>query len=636
MPYGWTGKILRVDLSEARSWTEDTEPYTRLFIGGKGINIKIMFDEVGSQVNPFDPENRICFGPGVLAGTMAPSHSRMKITSMSPNGLLQNSGIGGYFPAEIRKAGYDALIIQGKSDKPVYLYIEDGRVELREGAHLSGKDTQETQRIMKTELGDWVKIACIGPAGENLVSFSCVVTGKGSAAGRGGFGAIMGSKNLKAIAVRGTGSIKIAKPAEFLSACKDMHQWFPEGSEFIKMQSRQGHGDKYTLGMTAQVGLVSLGNWEEKDTSWDRIGTYDGAEEFYEQFAEHQYGCFGCPVHHFHIFDLPGGGRGTTKCTQWNTFVAPVWVSDRRILVQANTLCQNYGLDSTSTCNAVSFLMELYYRGLISEKETDGVPMKRGDEKAIFTAIEKIAKQEGFGNLFRGGVVGAAKAIGSEAEECAMVVNKQEIEPFELRAFKSWALVAAVNDGSVSHGEPLIDVGWTFAKEKTEEQARQLFGSKEAAIPFTYEAKALSVWDQENRNTAADTLGTCRWLIPWGITHKLDQPAKLFSLATGRETCEEDILLAAQRILTLERAFRSRKGLRRDTLPKRFFETAIPDGIYKGEKLDREKFDKMLDEYFQLRGWDEKGIPKEDTFIKYGLASEWRVFREQILKDALA
>ena len=631
MSFGWTGKILRIDLSVGKSWTEETKPYTRLFIGGKGINVKIMYDEVGPQVGPFDPENRICFGPGVLAGTMAPSHSRMKITSVSPNGLLQNSGIGGYIPAEIRKAGYDNIVIQGKSDKPVYVYIDDEKVEIRDGSRLWGKDTQETQRMLKEELGDWAKIACIGPAGENLVSFSCVVTGKGSAAGRGGFGAVMGSKNLKAIAVRGTGQIKIAKPAEFLAACTDAHLWFPEGSDFIKMQSSQGHGDKYTLGMTAQVGIVSLGNWEEKDTSWDRIGDFSSAEEFYEQFAEHQYGCFGCPVHHFHIFDIPGRCRGTTKCTQWNTFVAPVWVNDRRVLVHANTLCQNYGLDSTGTCNAVSFLMELYYRGIISEKDTDGVPMRRGDEKAIFTAIEKIARQEGFGKLFRGGVREAAQRIGPQAEECAIVVNKQEVEPFELRAFKSWALVAAVTDGSVSHGETMIDVTWALAKEQAEEQAQELFGSKEAAIPLSYEAKALSVWDQENRNTAADTLGTCRWLIPWGITHKLDVPAKLFSLATGRETTEDDLLVTAQRIFTLERAFRVRKGLRRDTLPKRFFELAIPDGVYKREKLDQEKFDKMLDEYYQLRGWDENGVPTEETFSKFGLSSEWEFFTEQFL-----
>ena len=625
MSFGWTGKILRVDLSSGRSWTEDTEPYTRSFIGGKGINVKIMYDEVGPEIGPFDPENKICFGPGVLAGTLAPAHSRMKITSLSPNGLLQHSGIGGYIPAEIRKAGYDNIVIQSKADKPVYLYINDDKVEVRDASHIWGKDTQETQQAIKEEIGDWVKIACIGPAGENLLSFSCIVTGKGSAAGRGGFGAIMGSKNLKAIAVKGTGHIKIARPSEFIAVCKETHLWMPESGDFIKMQSKEGHGDKYTLDWLRDAGSIFIGNWEEKEASWDRIGDYGGVEEFYKEYAVRQYGCFGCPIHHFHIFDIPGMGKGTTKCAQWNAFSGSAWVNDRKVMVQANTLCQNYGLDSGGTGSAVSFLMELYHRGIISEKDTDGIPMERGDEKAIFATIEKIGKQEGFGKLFKNGVLGAAKKIGKSAEECAVVVHGREMELADARAYKSRALAGAVTDGGYSHAWTAIDVFWSGAKEEMEKLAQERFGSKEAAVPNSYEKKGLMVWDQENRSTAGDLVGTCKWIIPWHI-HKLDIPAKLFSLATGRETSEDDLLWAAQRIFTLDRAFRVIRGVRRDSLPKRLFETAVPDGIYKGERLDKEKFENMLDEYYSLRGWDKDGIPTEETFKKFGLSSEWKNF----------
>jgi len=632
MSSGWSGQILRIDLSTGKSWTEDTEPYTRLFIGGKGINVKIMYDEVGPKIGPFDPDNRICIGPGVLAGTLAPAHSRMKITSVSPNGFLQNSGIGGYIPAEIRKAGYDNLIIQGKSDKPVFLYIDDGNVEIRDASHIWGKDTQETQRAIKEETGDRVKIACMGPAGENLVSFSCIVTGVGSSAARGGFGAVMGSKNLKAIAVSGTGHAKIARPSEFLAACKEMHLWLPESSDSIKMSSKEGHGSKYALGNWYDQGLTIIGNWEEKDASWDRVGDLGDPEQFYEQYASNQFGCSGCPVHHWHLFDIPGRCRGSWKCSQLRAFSAPVWVNDRKVMIQANILSQNYGMDSEATSNAVSFLMELYHRGIISEKDTDGIPMRRGDEQGIFAAIEKIGRQEGFGRLFRDGVWGAAKKIGKDAEECAMVVNGQEMEIYEVRAYKSQSLVAALTDGTVSHGIPIIDYSWFFAKEDREKLAEELYGSREAAVPHSYEKKGLTVWDAENRCTAGDMLGTCKWLIPWGVTYKLDIPAQLFSLATDRPTSEDDLLWAAQRTLTLERAFRVLREIRRDALPNRLFESAVPDGVYKGERLDREKFEDMLDEYYSLRGWNEEGIPAEETFKKFALSSEWKTFKKYLKK----
>ncbi|GAI11763.1 unnamed protein product, partial [marine sediment metagenome] len=199
MSFGWSGQILRVDLSNRKSSTEPTEPYTQSFIGGRGISVKIMYDEVGPEISPFDPGNRLLLGAGVLGGTPAPSSSRTKVTSMSPFGLLTSAGLGGFIGAEIKQAGYDNIIIEGKSDKPVYLYIHNDSVEFKDATHLRGKNTWETQQIIKEEMGGSVHSMCIGPGGENLVSFGCILTGRGSAAARGGLGAIMGSKNLKAI-----------------------------------------------------------------------------------------------------------------------------------------------------------------------------------------------------------------------------------------------------------------------------------------------------------------------------------------------------------------------------------------------------------------------------------------------------
>lgn len=635
MSFGWSGQILRVDLSNGQSQTEDTEPYTRSFIGGKGISVKVVYDEVGPKTSAFDPANRLCFSPGVLTGTLAPAAGRMKVTSVSPHGLMANSGIGGFIGAEIRHAGYDSLVIQGESDRPVYLYIHDDSVEIRDAAHIWGKGTQETQRLIKEEIGDSVKIMCIGPAGENLVSFGCILTGMGSAAGRHGLGAIMGSKNLKAIAVQGTRPIKIAKLEEFVSACEEAHRWLRE-SEAMREQAVEGAGDRYTLGFGYDGGGVPFGNWEEEDADWDEVPALGDADEFWNEYAVHQYGCIGCPVNHFHLFHVPGIGTGSTKCAGWGAFVANVWNNDRKLMFHANHLCNHYGLDVTSAGNAISFLMELYHKRVITEKDTDGLPMRRGDERAIISTIHKIGKQEGFGKLFRNGVLGAAREIGKGAEECAMVVNGEVIEPYEVRAYKSEALAAAVNSGNI--GESLtFEYGYFTDPEAVEEFAEEAYGTKEAGVPSSYEGKAISIWDYENRILACDLLGACGWVfMNWtgggADTSSLEIPAKLYSLATGRDTSEADLLLAAQRCKTLERAFNVRRGKRRkdDTLPRRLFETAVPGGRYKGERLERARFDEMLDEYYALRGWDSEGIPTPETLDRFGLSSEGKVLQQEL------
>jgi aldehyde:ferredoxin oxidoreductase len=634
MAFGWSGKILRVDLSEMRSDAEDSEPYTSSFIGGKGINLKVVYDEVGLEISAFDPANRLCFGPGVLTGTLAPASGRMKVTSVSSHGVLANSGIGGFVGAQIRHAGYDSVVIQGRSDEPAYLYIHDDSVQFRDAAHIWGKGTQETQKLIKEEVGDSVEIVCIGPAGENLVSSAAILTGMGSTAGRHGLGSVMGSKRLKAIAVQGTRPIKLAKLEEFVSACEEAHRWLRD-SEAMREQAVEGAGDRHTLSHGYEAGSVPVGNWEE-NARWDVTPDFDAADEFWNEYALHQYGCIGCPVNHFHVFSVPGVGTGLTKCAGWGAFAANVWNEDRKVMFHASHLCNHYGLDVTSTGNAISFLMELYHRGIISEKDADGLPMRRGDEEAIISAIHKIGKQEGFGKLFRDGVLGAAEAIGKGAQECAMVVGGETIEPYEIRAYKSEALAAAVNSGNI--GESLtFEYGYFWDPEAVEDFAEAAYGTKEAGVPSSYQGKALTIWDYENRMVVCDLLGACGWVfMNWtgggADTSSLEVPVKLYSLATGRETSEPELLEIAQMCKTLERAFDVRRGRRRkdDTLPRRLFETAVPTGRYKGERLDRARFDAMLDEYYALRGWDSEGIPLPETFDRFGLSAEGDALRQEL------
>ncbi|MFC1950746.1 aldehyde ferredoxin oxidoreductase C-terminal domain-containing protein, partial [Chloroflexota bacterium] len=397
-------------------------------------------------------------------------------------------------------------------------------------------------------------------------------------------------------------------------------------------------GDRNLLDHFYKSGLLYWGNWEG-DINWDEVGKFDDAEEFYSRYATHQYGCHGCPIKHSDIFEVPGIGTVAIKCAAWPSLAGPVWNTDRKVMAHACYLCNKYGLDNISTGNAISFLMELYHKGVITEKDTDGIAMKRGDEKAIISAIHKIGKQEGFGKLLRDGVLEAAKTIGKGVEDCVMQIKGQEMYFHEVRPFRSHALGAAVATRDEIEDHTTICQFWMdYDREGMEKWAEEFYGSKEAAIPDSYEKKPLMVWDTGNRKCAIDMLGACRYLTPEMVTPSLKPWAKLFSLATGRDTTEDELLFAAQRTKVLERAFNVLKGIRKkdDTLPKRIFETPVSGGPFKGDKLDKKKFDKMIDEYYQLRDWDEDGVPKDETFKKFGLSSEWKVFKKRLGKKAVS
>ena len=631
MSFGWAGKILRVDLSNRESSTEPVEPYTRSFVGGRGISVKMLFDEVDPQLSPFDPENKLFFGPGVLTGTPATGSDRLKVTALAAGGFLRNAGLGGSVPNAIKCAGYDLIVVQGKSDKPVYLYINNDSVEFKDASHIWGKDTYETQQIIKDELGQSVEVMCIGPAGENAVIFGSIHTGWTSAAGRCGFGGIMGSKNLKAIAVRGTREVKIAQLEEFLKVAEEQKKFFENKDAKMVLQTGP---DRWIAWGFQEFGTGPRGNWEACDWAPMYITRMD---EFASTYGQGEEACGKCPISHYTIYEVPGIGRGGAKCTGLHSVTATLWNNDWKLGFHAYNLINRYGLDVMSAASVIAFLMELYDKGIITAKDTDGIPMRKGDENAIISAIHKIGKQEGFGKLFKDGVSDGARKIGRGAEDYAMAVKGMELQPFEYRAIKQSALAAATNTKDVIDAVNLVWYDWQAApdraaKDAIEKKAVELYGTTEAAFPESYQGAVISTATDEGKTAAVDMVGVCKWLIPWFLTESLEIPAKLLSLATGVEMSETDLLFAAQRVVTLERSFNVIKGMRRkdDTLPKRLFEEPVPSGPVKGERLDKVKFDKMIDDYYALRGYDKDGVPKEETFRKYGLSSEWKVFEKKV------
>jgi len=633
MSFGWAGQILRLDLSNRTASTMPTEPYTQLFIGGRGISAKILYDEVDLEISPFDPENKIFFAPGVLTGTAAPSTSRLKVYGLSTNGFLGATGLGAYIPNEIKWAGYDNIIVEGKSDKPAYVYINNDSIEFKDASHLWGKDVYETQQIIKEELGDQTQIMCIGPGGEKAIAFGSIHTGWGSAAGRCGFGGIMGSKNLKAIAVRGTRGVGIAKMEEFLKSAEERRNWLKDHPEYPYMITS---GDKHLPSDWFTYGICAAGNFEPIDWTKESLPNPAKEDEFYAKYALSQHGCAGCPIFHYSRFEIPDIGIGGAKCTGRASTTGVIGVDDFKVGFRIYNLINRYGLDVVSTTNIISFLMELYQRGIITEKDTDGIPIIRGDEKAIISTIHKIGKQEGFGQLFKEGLVKGARAIGRGAEDYTMEVKGLELEPYEYRTIKQWALAQATNTREIIDSISITAYSWLESttqedKDYYEQEALERYGVKEAAFNTSYEHAPMVTIDQENVVMAADMTGLCKW-VNWYMGSSHEATAKLFSLVTGVEMSEDDLLFAAQRITTLDRAFNVMKGMRRkdDTLPKRFFAEPVPGGPFKGERLDKAKFNKMLEGYYKLHGYDKDGIPVKETFDKFGLSSEWKAFKKKV------
>jgi aldehyde:ferredoxin oxidoreductase len=635
MSFGWGGQILRLDLSNRKTSAVSTESYTRLFIGGRGINVKMLYDEVGPEVSMFDPANKVFFGPGVLAGTPAVSSSRLMVTGLGAGGFLRYAGLGAGIPKEIKCAGYDAIVAEGKADKPVYVFINNDSVEFKDASHTWGKDVYETQQLIRDELGKSVEVMCIGPGGENAVAFGSIHSDWGSVAGRGGMGGVMGSKNLKAIAVRGTRGVKLAKPEEFLQIAEEQRKDYASREETI--ESMRLWGDRWLSWCLQEGGLGARGNFEAYDgpLGWDtmRITKMD---DFAEKYGAGWHVCGSCAIHHFMMYDVPGIGKGGAKCTGTTNVTSTLWNNDWKLGFQVYNLANKYGLDIMSITNIIAFLMELYDKEIITTADTDGIPILRGDANAIIQTIHKIGKQEGFGQLFKDGVVQGAKKIGKDAEKYAMANKELELEPYEYRAIKPFALASATNTKDLTGALNERVYNWAASGDKAtrdaeEELALKIYGTKEAALPHSYDGAAISTVVDEGRTCACDMIGVCKWVIPWDMSEYYDIQSKLFSFATGVEMSDEDIVFAAQRVVTLERAFNIRRGLTRadDTLPDRFFEEPVPGGPYKGEKLSKTKFAKMIDDYYNLRGYDKNGTPTEETFIKYALKPEWEVFKKE-------
>ncbi len=604
---GYQGKILHVDLATGKSRVEPLDDaVAKKYVGGIGLGMKLWLDNSKAGVNPLSAENPLVLTVGPIAGTMFPTGGNgHAFISKSP----ETGGVGeavshGTFGTELKRAGYDAIILTGKAEKPSYLWIDDDSVQLLDAAHVWGKSPGETEDAIKNELGDYyIRVASIGLAGENQSKLANIINEKTRVAGRTGLGAVMGSKNLKAIAVRGTNDIFVAKPEPFLEIVREFH-------ERMKGPAAQ----KYrTLGSTENVMLQN--ELYCMPTRNYTNAHFEGAEKVSGELLNERYvakiiGCNSCAMRCEHEATVREGPyKGTLARMEYDSLWAlgPNCGVDRLdAIIKAAELCNFYGIDAQSTGVTISFLMECHEKGILSHDELGGVDAHFGNAEAMVQLVEKIGKREGIGETLADGVRAAAEKIGKNSAELAQHIKGLEATGYDLRCLKTAALAAAVSFRGADQNRSAaytVDLKGKVDRLKAEKGRGKI------------------VKDAEDLFALIDSFKICK--NAKGTLYKETADlAKLYNLVTDAGVTAEELSLAGDRINNLAKLINLREGFTRkdDTLPWKVMHKPIPDeGPVKGSFVSQEELDLLLDDYYDARGWTKQGVPSKKKLDALGL-----------------
>jgi aldehyde:ferredoxin oxidoreductase len=621
--FGWIGKILRVDLSDGDMRSESLSDEAKLnYIGGRGLNAKILFDELDPKADPLGPENLLVFSTGPLTGTMF-GGGRFHVSAKSPlSGIIGDGNGGGHWGPELKFAGYDGIVIEGRAEKPAYLLIEDGRAELRDAGFLWGKTTWETEEAIKGRLGDRrIQVASIGPAGEKMVKYAQILCNLTRSAGRGGLGAVMGSKNLKAIAVRGTGGIRLADPQRTMEmfskvneALKPVYEeaWMVKGRPNCVWTSIAANATMYSA-----YGTLGTRNYQS--------GEFEGireisAEIFRERYAVKPRGCHGCVVNCSQYYEIREGPLAGTygdafETTQILCLGARLGIRDLESMLMLHSLTDQLGLEVIDACGTIGFAMECYQRGILTERDADGLSLAWGDPGVVRALMEKIAKREGIGDLLAEGVRHVASKLGRGSEAFAMHAKGLSFHGADYRGYQAWALSHAVSSCGSQHMRalPFAEAGMP------PDRAEKIFGSRAAADRLTPDGKGHMVAWYEDFRAVADSLVTCKFFPKVG-EGAFDYLAEILNAVTGLRMTGGELRRVGERVVNLERCFNVKHaGLSRkdDILPRRMLEEPLR-GRGSGGQIVR--LEPMLDQYYAARGWDVgSGIPTRAKLEELGL-----------------
>lgn len=605
--HGYAGKILRIDLKTGKTHTEKlTVDYAKKYIGGIGLGMRLWLDNSKPNTDPLSPDNPLIITLGPTSGTMFPTGGNgHAFVAKSPETFAIGEAVAhGTFGAELKRAGYDAIILKGKAEKPTYLWIDDDSVQLLDASHLMGKSPAQTEENIKTELGDYyIRVAAIGTAGEKLTRIACIINEKTRAAGRTGLGAVMGSKNLKAIAVRGTHDIIPAEPDQFMDMVQEFHERM-KGPATKKYR---------TLGTPENVlvhnALYCMPTRNYNNAHFEEADKVSG-EVLNEKFVAKIIGCNSCAMRCEHEVVVPEGTyKGTMTRMEYETLWAMgpyCGISRLDTIIKAMELANYYGMDAISTGVIAAFAMDCYENGILTKKDLDGIEANFGNSEALIQLIEKIGKREGIGDILAEGVRIAAKKIGKGAEKLAQHIKGLEVTGYDLRCLKTAALGFAVSFRGADHnrhGAYAFDVKGKVDRLKAEK------------------GRGKMVRDMEDMYAVIDSLIICKFSR--GTYYKgLEEMAKLYHLVTGFEMSGEELKRCGERINTVARLINIREGLGRkdDTLPWKVMNLPIPDeGPVQGAVVTQKELDLLLDDYYTSRGWTLEGVPTAAKLKELGM-----------------
>jgi aldehyde:ferredoxin oxidoreductase len=600
--FGWTGKLIRINLTNGSISKEALNiDDAKMYLGARGLGTKIMMDEVDPKVDALSQENKLIFMAGPLTGTLASSSGRYEVVAKAPlTGTIGASNSGGHFGPELKFAGYDGIIFEGKSEKPVYIYINDDKIEIRSAEHVWGKTVFETTDQLIEETDRNAKVACIGPAGEKLVLYATIMNEKNRAAGRSGLGAVMGSKNLKAVVAKGSGSINVADPEGFIKACTDARAKLKANP--VSGGGLPTYGTQILVNILNQSGALPTRNWRDG-------GVFEKAEDISGETLTNKYlvknkGCFGCSIACGRVTKIKEGkfkgmGEGPEYEAGWS-MGADCGIGNLEAVSKANFICNEYGFDPITFGSTVACAMEMFSKGILSKEEI-GRELHFGDEDALVELARMTGLKEGFGEKLAEGSYRMAEKYGHP--ELSMTVKKQEMPAYDGRAVQGMALEYATSNRGGCHVR-----GYLTSPE--------ILGIPAKLDPLVTEGKAQWLKIFQDLTAVVDSAGICLFTT---FALGLPEISEMIRTAVGIDCSDEEILGIGDRIWNIEKMFNLEAGFTKadDTLPPRLLSEPLPEGPGKGKVAE---LDKMLGEYYKLRGWDENSIPTDEKLKELSIS----------------
>ncbi len=575
----------------------------RSYLGGRGTNVYYLNKFLRKNVDPLSPENVLIFGAGLLTGYLIPNASRFNVTAKSPeSGFLGDTNCGGYFGPEMRYAGFDQIIILGKAKKPSYIFLQDGSVEIRDAADYWGLDTYDVQIELRRDLGD-VQAAVTGEAGEKLVRFANIRNGVKNSGGRGGLGAVMGSKNLKALVAYGTQGLGVAYPEQLLEVTKSINDYVLN-SKVISVMGKLG--SPYLYDVSNPLGAIRTKNSQLNAWS-DSLNA-----EYFEEYVEKMVSCASCVVHCRHRNTMNGEGP---EYTTIGLLGANVGLSDPKQVIELNNLCNRLGLDVASAGSILAWVFELYEKGIVNKAKFQGEKLEFENFELVKSLLEKTARREGFGDVLAESSQ-AVKHFGLKSKDYLIAVkNLPQSDPHDVRYIKAFALGIATASRGADHlrSRPTLEIFLRLPQKVKE----NIYGTGISPDPTSYEGKEKTVYWSDNMYAVIDAVGICKFICHgFNSPHLIgyEQVQKFLHVAVDLKFDLQELKEVGQRIIDTERIINLRFGLTRadDSLPKRYFDDPAPLKTAKGHHIDRKQFQIMLDRYYALRGWNEEGMLSEE------------------------